>query len=312
MIARLLAAALPLLVASLPAAAQTVAFVYTTFDSKSCKHTKGRAEEDYGSWLCAGLGNIPVRLAAGDQRMSVTFGPLTKDNRAASQTLPGFNDVYSGTVEWRIEKRGGKPHPFATILRWNVVTGEDRDKATGPIKPSGRVLVVTRLGPGGTCHVGYVDARANPDANALARKIADEHARTFDCAKDKPLMSGKVPDPNLMPGDQTSAPLTVRQVAMAKGGAATCLLQVEGKTYISGTCDASIIDDEGSFILTEKARAPYFAYVIIDPDDKTTADGSWNKVRSATHADAPLGNRVLRLKDGCWSNESAKVCWSKK
>ncbi len=38
------------------------------------------------------------------------------------------------------------------------------------------------------CHVGYVDARANPDANELARKIADEHARAFKCGKDKRIV----------------------------------------------------------------------------------------------------------------------------
>ena len=56
------------------------------------------------------------------------------------------------------------------------------------------MLVVTRLGPGGVCHVGYVDARANPDANEVARKIADEKARTFKCGKDKRIISGKVGD----------------------------------------------------------------------------------------------------------------------
>ena len=59
-----------------------------------------------------------MRLSAGDQRMYVTFGPRTKDNIAGAETFPGFNDVYEGTVEWRIEKRaGGKERPFATILR---------------------------------------------------------------------------------------------------------------------------------------------------------------------------------------------------
>ena len=61
---------------------------------------------------------------------------------AAAQTFPGFNDVYQGTVEWRIDKSGAAPKPFATILRWNIVTPTDRDNATGPIKPSGRALVV--------------------------------------------------------------------------------------------------------------------------------------------------------------------------
>jgi hypothetical protein len=180
--------------ASAPAAGQTVEYVYTKFDAKQCKHTKGRAAEDYGSWLCPGHERIPVRLSAGDQRMYVSYGSRQKDDLASSQTFPGFNSVYEGTVEWRIENKLGKARPFATILRWNVVTAQDRENATGPITSTGRVLVVTRLGPGGVCHVGYVDARANPDANELARKIADEHARTFKCGKDKRIVLGKPGD----------------------------------------------------------------------------------------------------------------------
>ena len=72
------------------------------------------------------------------------------------------------------------------------MTPTDRD--SGNRKSSGSALVVTRLGPGGVCHVGYVDARANPDANELARKIADQHARTFRCGKDKRVILGKVGD----------------------------------------------------------------------------------------------------------------------
>jgi hypothetical protein len=41
--------------------------------------------------------------------------------------------------------------------------------------------------------VGYVDARANPDANALARKLADERARSFKCVVDKPDFVGNRP-----------------------------------------------------------------------------------------------------------------------
>jgi hypothetical protein len=55
----------------------------------------------------------------------------------------------------------------------------------------GQVLVITRLDPGGVCHVGFVDGRANPDANELARKVADETAREFRCGKDTPDSFGK-------------------------------------------------------------------------------------------------------------------------
>jgi hypothetical protein len=53
--------------------------------------------------------------------------------------------------------------------------------------------VVTRLGPGGVCHVGYVNARANPDANELARELADEKARTFKCGVDRAESAGNRP-----------------------------------------------------------------------------------------------------------------------
>jgi hypothetical protein len=203
MLGRICAALLALAAFSAPAASETIESIYTSFDAKKCKHQKGNpAEEDYGSWICPGYQNLRVHLSAGDQRMYVTFGPWNKDALATAQTFQAFNDVYQGTVEWRIAKNAdGKAQPFATILRWNVFTRTDHDKATGPINASGRVLVVTRLGPGGVCHVGYVDAKANPDANALARKIADETARTFKCGKDKRIVVGKIGDVD-MPKDK--------------------------------------------------------------------------------------------------------------
>jgi hypothetical protein len=173
------------------AAAEQIRSVYTTFNADKCRHTPGKEEEDYGTWSCPGYGKLRVRLSAGDQRMYVSYGAGKDKDIASSQTLPGFNDVYEGTVEWRMEMTpDGKSRPFATILRWNAITGHDQEGATGPVKATGRVLVVTRLGPGGICHVGYVDARANPNANELARKIADEHARIFRCGTDKRIILG--------------------------------------------------------------------------------------------------------------------------
>lgn len=176
--------------ANSPAFSQSISRVYTQLDSDKCRHTKGRDVEDYGSWLCSGHDGMPVRLSAGDQRMHVSFGRNAARELAAKETFPGFNSAYKGTIEWRIETLpNGKPRPFATILRWNVKLETDERDTTG------RVLVVTRLGPGGVCHVGYVDARANPNANELAQKLADETARGFKCGTDKPVVVGKV-----MPG----------------------------------------------------------------------------------------------------------------
>jgi hypothetical protein len=53
------------------------------------------------------------------------------------------------------------------------------------------MLVVTRLPPGPVCHVAYIDVQANPHANELARKAADELARGFNCGKDEVKVIGE-------------------------------------------------------------------------------------------------------------------------
>jgi hypothetical protein len=176
--------ALSLCLGASAAHAQSVTSAYTEIDvRKECRHREGAVEEDYGDWRCKGYAGVPIWFGAGDQRMYVSFGKKAADEPAAGQTLGPFNDFYKGTIEWRLE--GGKP--FATIMRWNYKTPAEIDKNT----VNGRALVVTRLPPGAVCHVGYVDARANSDANELAREIADNHARNFVCGKDKPVVLGK-------------------------------------------------------------------------------------------------------------------------
>jgi hypothetical protein len=53
-----------------------------------------------------------------------------------------------------------------------------------------KLLVVMRLPPGAVCKVAYVDRAANSDANALARKAADEIAPNFKCGADKVQIVG--------------------------------------------------------------------------------------------------------------------------
>jgi len=174
------------LIACTAASAQSIESAYTTFETGKCPHVRGRAPEDYGHWTCKGYGGIAVWVAGADQRVYVSFGPRAKNEPAASQTLGAFNSE-GRTIEWRIERgHDGKARPFATILRWNTSPLDDN---ANPIR--GQVLVVTRLAPGPVCQVGYVDGRANPNANELAREIADKHARGFRCATDKPIMLGE-------------------------------------------------------------------------------------------------------------------------
>jgi hypothetical protein len=46
------------------------------------------------------------------------------------------------------------------------------------------VLVVTQLVEGNSCHIAYIDALANKNANELAREAADKSG-DFDCASDE-------------------------------------------------------------------------------------------------------------------------------
>lgn len=180
---RTLAAALLLALLTVPAAAQDIVSSYTPLDLDKCRHVSGKDEEDYGAWRCAGFQGIVVRITAGDMRMYVSYGRNAKNEPAARETLASFHG--EGTaIEWRSERIAGKLKPFATVMRFRT-TVQDGDNNV-----PGQVLVVTRLGPGPVCRVGYVDGRANSDANALAQKIADEHARTFKCGSDKPVFLG--------------------------------------------------------------------------------------------------------------------------
>jgi len=167
-----------------PAAAQSLVSTYTPLDLDKCRHTRGKDVEDYGAWQCAGFQGIGVRITAGDMRMYVSYGREAKNEPAARETLASFHGEGT-TIEWRSERSAdGKFTPFATILRFRTTVSDGDKSATG------QVLVVTRLPPGAVCRVGYVDGRANPDANALAQKIADEIARNFKCGSDKPVFLG--------------------------------------------------------------------------------------------------------------------------
>jgi len=157
---------------------------YTDFNIKKCRHIPGKEVEDYGEWHCKGLQGIAVYMSAGDQRIYVSYGKNVKDAKneiAASQTLASFNGE-GNRIEWRLDR--GKP--FATIMRWSTTRTSDKGD---PVR--GTVLVVTRFGTGGVCHVGYVDGNANKNANVLARRIADERARNFVCGKDKAIVLGE-------------------------------------------------------------------------------------------------------------------------
>jgi hypothetical protein len=174
-----LSLALPLL-AAIPAAAENLS-AYSKINLDACRAIPPDPDDplESGAWWCDGHAGIPVYVSEGDLRFFVSYGESAPDELAAKTTLPAFNHI-GETIEWRLAPDGA---PFATILRFYTSTGDGA--------PDGQVLVITRLGgPGQICHLGYVDARTNPDANALAREVADNGAETFDCDRETALQYG--------------------------------------------------------------------------------------------------------------------------
>jgi hypothetical protein len=167
--------------------AQSLGSTYTSTAPKDCRQI-GKPSELDGSTtrICPGKGGLIVLIAEDDLREIVSVGRNRKaaaEEPAAKVWFGPFNSSET-TVDWRAA--GTKP--FAMIQRWHIADGNDPDKQGRPNTKA--MLVVTRLPPGPVCHVAYVDAIANPNANELARKAADDFARGFTCGKDEVKIVG--------------------------------------------------------------------------------------------------------------------------
>ncbi|WP_445216455.1 hypothetical protein ACKWRH_30055 [Bradyrhizobium sp. Pa8] len=167
--------------------AQSMGSTYSSTAPKDCRQI-GKPSELDGSTtrVCPGKNGLIVLIAEDDLREIVSVGRNRKaaaEEPAAKVWFAPFNSS-EATVEWR--SAGTKP--FAMIQRWHIADSTDPDKQGRPNTKA--MLVVTRLPPGPVCHVAYVDAIANPTANELARKAADDLARGFTCGKDEVKIVG--------------------------------------------------------------------------------------------------------------------------
>lgn len=169
------------------ALAQSMSSAYTSTAPKDCRQV-GKPSELDGSTtrVCPGKNGLIVLIAEDDLREVVSVGRNRKaaaDEPAAKLWFAPFNSSET-TIEWR----SAGANPFAIIQRWHIADNNDPDKQGRPNTKA--MLVVTRLPPGPVCHVAYVDAIANPTANELARKAADDFARSFNCGKDEVKIVG--------------------------------------------------------------------------------------------------------------------------
>jgi hypothetical protein len=170
-----------------PANAQTIGSSYTSTAPKDCRVTSaGNGVDGSTIRVCPGKAGLVVLVSEDDLRETVSVGRsrAAADREPAAEASFGPFNSTTTTVEWR--SLDGKP--FAIMQRWHIADNSDEDKDGRPVaKP---MLAVTRLPPGAVCHVAYIDVQANPDANPLARKAADDFARGFDCGKDEVKVIG--------------------------------------------------------------------------------------------------------------------------
>lgn len=168
------------------ASAAEITSAYTKFDLETtCEMIEKGDEHVYaGTWRCPGLNGIDIIVASSDDRDFVGFGARGAESCAFKKTFNRFNTALS-PVEWRL--RNGKP--FAAIERWRVTIDDEGGSQTW--------LVVTALKTNGeACPVSYV-AGSYPDANAVARVMADGEAESFDCATDVPTVNSTVGEPGI-------------------------------------------------------------------------------------------------------------------
>jgi hypothetical protein len=173
-----------------PVRAQTAEIIstYTSTAKKNCKVIPpAKDDPDPGfDHICPGMAGLIVYNVEGDLREVVSVGRTrtAAQKEPAGQAFFGPFSSTTNTIEWRHPKGGA---PFAIIQRWHLADNDDPGPDHRP--RTKQMLVVTRLPPGPVCHVAYVDVKANPNANEIARQAADK-ARDFACGKDKVRVEG--------------------------------------------------------------------------------------------------------------------------
>ena len=174
-----------------PAVAAAFDSGYSSIAENGCRKSvvfRVQGSEYAASRVCAGRAGYVVVVDEEDLRETLSIGRTAKAARkepAADDHYGAFNG-YEDRVEWRSIK--GRA-PFAAIVGWSFAANENTEPNGRP--KSARFLVVMRLPPGPVCKVAYVDRAANPDANALARQVADESAGTFKCGTEAVHIVGR-------------------------------------------------------------------------------------------------------------------------
>lgn len=157
-------------------------FTYSATSGPGC--TNIRSKREFNSWRCQGPAGYSVVFHDLGNMVAVEIGPTRRERAIVEDGLlwQGADDkAFGDRLEWRLA--GGRP--YAAILRIRR-----SDFAMGANKAmTVEELLVIKVTPQGACGIGVVDGK-NPDANALARDLADAFTAAFRCGADKPRAMG--------------------------------------------------------------------------------------------------------------------------
>ncbi len=171
------------------AAAGRISSLYTQFTLKDCQLIETYENGQGAAFRCPGFRGHKITVVESDLRFFITYRQDGKKQTVSHQTLPAFNSIFSGNrpavIEWRVHSYRSGWVPFATIIRYYS------NHESGNGKRQDQTLVITKITRDDACHIGYVDAKLNPDANIIARQVADRMSDEFDCRRDTPQYFGK-------------------------------------------------------------------------------------------------------------------------
>lgn len=198
--------------------------------------------------------------------------------------------------------------PQAVTYSWNGDAKEQQTEAMTLDPASGnfwRGMVISNDMPD-----GRIDLFANATSVTFAYDggAAGPQAVTFPLTGSARAMRAALDC--AMPGSSGgAAPAGAGQPYVLTG---SCRLVVDGRTHLNRRGDCPIWmqnDGTGAFWINtdrETTLGEYFAS--IEPRGDGTAQGHWNALPGATHAQAFLGEDFRMGLGGCWSNARATIC----
>jgi hypothetical protein len=157
--------------------------VYGKYDDSQCEYVKELDDEGEYIERCkttAGIDvfirrTLPPGLHA--DRYHIAYGPSGEKQTSLRQSIEYIREI-TPVVEFRMKKSAKQPIAAIQRVRVAIYDLEDKESLT-------QVLIVTKIESDEACHMAHVYVNDHPNANEVAREVADSMAETFNCGRDK-------------------------------------------------------------------------------------------------------------------------------